>query len=785
MDRFHGMILRQPAHNRWQDALPTGNGRFGVMVYGNIFDENILLNREDLWLREDPPELPDIAEGLGEMRQLLSDGKYLAAQDFIGNRLAKAGYHAKIDCHHPLGDLLVTQHIPGIFAHYRRRLDFATGEIAVTWEDKGRPFSRRLFVSRTDDVVALTIDGPAGLIDCDLRLDGHDRADTVGNVPIDYKAGVAGDYLTLIGTYARGGQFGAVARVIHVGGGMEQTKKAYGNQDILRITSADQALVLIKLFAGEPAESVIERLRAELAELPKDYDVLLARHASAHGEMVGRVQLSLRGGREDQTNDRLLEDAYEGDVPTALIERMFEYGRFLLICSSAPGGLPANLQGVWNGSYSPPWSSDFHNDENIQMNYWQALPGNLPETTLPYFDYYESFLGDYRLNASRIYGCRGIFIPIAQSTHGLMTSMPYGNWTAGAGWIAQLFWDYWLFTGDKHFLRNRAVPFLKEAVLFYENFLFEGDDGTLVFSPSMSPENTPSIPDCGMVAINATMDVAIAREVLGNLCEACELLGIEADGVARWRDMLAKMPAYEANEDGAIREWLWPGLKDNYHHRHQSHIYPLFPGLEVTEESDPAMYEACRVAVEKRLVIGLTSQTGWSLAHMANIYARLGEGDRALECLEILTRSCVACNLLTYHNDWRKQGLTLHFGEVYPPFQIDANFGLTAAVIEMLLFSKPGLIKLLPALPSKWPTGQVSGLLARGGVRVDMQWDMKAGTLRAELTARETQTVTVKFPFAPAKIDCDGGKVSPSSFGRAYRQTTLPARGSAIVHAHQ
>ncbi|MHC4562116.1 MAG: glycosyl hydrolase family 95 catalytic domain-containing protein, partial [Planctomycetota bacterium] len=680
-----------------------------------------------------------------------------------------------IDPYHPLGDLVLTQNTNGVFKHYRRGLDFTTGEVTVRWDADGGSFCRKLFVSRADDVVVLRIDGPAGLINCDLRLEERDKADSPREIPITYVAGADGDYLTLEATYDRGGQFGAVARVIGRGGSCGQdTREIFGN-DIVRVADADGALVLVKMFANEPAGPAIARLKAELAELPDDYEALLARHLVTHGEIFGRVSLALGPEKEHDCNEDLLAEAYEGEVPTALIERMFEYGRFLLMCSSAPGGLPANLQGVWNGSYSPPWSSDFHNDENIQMNYWQALPGNMPEATLPYFDYYESFLTDYRLNASRVYGCRGIFIPIAQSTHGQMTSMPYGNWTAGAGWIAQLFWDYWLFTGDRTFLADRVVPFLKETAEFYEDFLFEGPDGKLVFSPSMSPENTPSIPNCGMVSINATMDVAIAREVLASLCEACELLGTDADGVARWRDMLEKMPEYEANEDGAICEWLHPDLKDNYHHRHQSHIYPLFPGLEVTEESDPAMYEACRVAVEKRLVIGLTSQTGWSLSHMANIYARLGEGDRALECLEILTRSCTACNLLTYHNDWRKQGLTLHWGESFPPFQIDANFGLTAAIIEMLLFSKLGLLKLLPAVPAKWPTGQINGLVARGDITVDLQWDFPAGTVRAELTARQAQTITVKLPFAPTTITCDGGEVTATDLGDTYRTLSLPA----------
>jgi alpha-L-fucosidase 2 len=280
------------------------------------------------------------------------------------------------------------------------------------------------------------------------------------------------------------------------------------------------------------------------------------------------------------------------------------------------------------------------------------------------------------------------------------------------------------------------------------------------------------VPHTGLATVNATMDVAIAREVLSNLCQACEVLGIKARDASRGRSMLEALPAYEANADGAMREWLWPGLEDNYHHRHQSHIYPLFPGIEVTAESAPAIYEACRVAVEKRLVVGLTSQSGWSLAHMANIYARLGEGERALECLELLTRAATGPNLFTYHNDWRGQGLTLHSPN--PPFQIDANFGLTAAVLEMLVYSKPGLIKLLPALPGAWERGAARGIACRGGVTVDLAWDQGTRQVRATLTARITGQVTIKFPAPVAALETDA-TVSESPHGAAYRVVDLPA----------
>jgi len=240
--------------------------------------------------------------------------------------------------------------------------------------------------------------------------------------------------------------------------------------------------------------------------------------------------------------------------------------------------------------------------------------------------------------------------------------------------------------------------------------------------------------------------------------------------------MLDKMPAYEVNGDGAFREWLYPGLKDNYHHRHLSHIYPLFPGFEINRENNPDLFEAIRVAVKKRLIIGLCDQTGWSLAHQANIYARLESGDEALECLELLCQVCVGPNLFTYHNDYRSMGITLYWGHgSKPPFQIDANFGFTAAVLEMLFSSAPGLVKLLPALPKDWTSGRLMNVLCRGGITLSVQWNQKTGSLWASLTSAATQEITLKLPWKFGKIHAPECILSPSTLGAQYRTVLLEA----------
>lgn len=776
-NRFR-MISCQPAI-RWQDALPTGNGQIGAMDYGHIRNNRILLNHDSNWHRLGTPKLADISERLPELRSMLAKGQYQEANDFLQNAMTEAGGKLERPApYQPQCDLALFTQTKGAFSDYSREVDFTSGVVTVAWTDEEIRFERSLFVSRVDDVVVMRITAnQPEQVTGHIAVMYHGEGQSVGmesvdELPATFSKWREDGWLGINGQYKNGDEFGAIARIV-VNGGSSETK-----DNRVSFQNADSLLLLVKLFANEKASIANSRQKVELTELSTDYDILLKRHSEKHRELFCRMSLDLDAGDErNKSNEQLLLEAYNGEVSKALIERMFFYGRYLLICSSSPESLPANLQGVWNGDYQPPWSSDYHNDENIQMNYWQALPGNIPEVTLPYFKYFESHVPQYQQNAMKLYGCRGIFVPIAQSTHGFPHPGVWLNWTAGAGWLAQLFYDYWLFTGDREFLEKRTVPFLREVALFYEDFLFEGENGQLVFSPSLSPENVPSTEGASMTCINATMDVAVAREVLNNLCQACELLEINSADVIRWREMLEKLPDYEINEDGAIREWLWPGLNDNYRHRHQSHIYPLFPGIEVTEESKPELFCACRTAVEKRLIIGLSSQTGWSLVHMANIYARLGDGERAVECLNLLTRSCVGTNLLTYHNDWRGQGLTLGGGPGHiPPFQIDANFGLSAAILEMLVFSAPGMIKLLPALPKCWKKGRAEGIACRGGVIVDLQWDMDTKNLRATLRAKEDLQLTLKLPENPTEIDSEPAiKITESPIGKSYQVISLPA----------
>ncbi len=789
---------------RWEDALPLGNGSLGALVYGGICSETVVVNEETMWVEADKPAVPDVSDSLADIRELLRNEKWTEASGVMAQRMADRGYEPpRTDPYHPICDLRIVSKPDARFADYRRELDFATGLATVSWTAGDARYRRECFVSRADNVICLRYTCTAPRIDCAVGLQPRDvteqnsafmapRVD-VESLPYSFDCQVDPSGLSVTGTYKRRrAEFGAYARIVLPGKGtvapLESIFSSQHRDSLtsgLRIEGADAICVFIKVYGPRLDETTLAGTRDSLEAMTETYDALLARHVALHRAGYGTVALDLGATDANEANEPLLLGSYNGDVSTALVEKLFNYGRYLLFTSSRPGGWPANLQGLWNGDYTPAWSSDYHNDENIQMNYWPALPGNLPGALHAYIDFYEEAVPDCQRNARLLYGCRGVLAPIAQDTKG-RAAPPGGDWaswTAGAGWLAQPFFDYWLFTRDDEFLAARAIPFLEQVALFYEDFLIE-EDGRLVFSPSLSPENRPESADGehidAFATINAAMDVGVAREVLTNLCEGCRHLGIKADRLATWEQMIAKLPEYEINRDGAMAEWLHPSLYDHYAHRHLSHIYPLFPGFEITSETHPDLFEACRVAVEKRRVTGQDAQSGWSLAHLANIYARLNEGDAALGCLETLIRSSVGDNLFTYHNDWRHMGLTLFWNFKDRLFQIDANFGMTAAVLEMLVYSNREIIGILPALPAKWPTGSVRGVLCRSGAEVAIEWNMPERRVEVELTAKHSREFTLRLPSEILDATCPAGPAPAASpLGANCRRVTLNEGESA------
>ncbi len=800
-DYNRGLTMITPSE-QWREALPSGNGMIGALVYGSISEESVLFNHNQLWYGGNIDEVPDMSAELPVVRKLMLEGKYFEANDYYRNKFREKGFAGKNAVYHPAFDLLIRTETEHLFQDYSRTLDFESGEVAVNWRDGDTRYLRKLFVSIPDDLSVMSITADkANAISGSVTLDIHDLKDALAQDGSYYDPGlghktiVDGDFIEFRGDGSDGGEFGGVLRVVvkgAVGTGStnENLRGQRGrNAESISYKNADEVLLIVGFYANEPGDVAIPRLKNELARIEGGYGDLFARHKPLHHKKFNSMGISLKqAGNRDSSNEHLLLDAYQGEASPELIEKLFDYGRYLLISSSREGGQPANLQGIWNGDYRPPWSSLYGINENLQITYWQAIPGNMKESIMAFFDYFDAHLDEFRYNAKQLWGCDGIYIPPFMSPEsGIMrhTASHVVNWTDAAGWLASYYYDYYLVTGNEEFLRNRAIPFMKEVALFYEDFIVKDENGKNMFFPSQSPENQP--PDMikrdpitgresGVkVQINSTIAVAISKEVMTNLVEACELLGVEQAGVKRWKQVLAAMPEYQVNEDGAMREWLHPDFKDNYHHRHISHIYPVFPGHEVTAESNPEIYEACRVAIEKRLTVGLGSQTGWSLAHNANIYARMGDGDGALDTLNILARCCLGQNFFTYHNDWRKMGATLDFtwGRT-APFQMDANFGISAAVIEMLCGSSSDVLKILPALPIGWDAGTFHGVLTRVGARTSVNWDMEKKMLEVSLVAERDSSFDLKFPGEVAELRCSQPKlIKASRYGKNYRAVVL------------
>ncbi|MEP2776453.1 MAG: glycoside hydrolase family 95 protein [Luteolibacter sp.] len=788
-DYRRGMTLVTPAEG-WREALPSGNGKIGALVYGSISSERVLFNHNELWYGGKIPVLPDLSAELPVVRGLLDEGKYLEANGHYPSKMKAAGFDGKNAVYHPAFDMLVSTETELMFEDYSRTLDFESGEAKVKWRDGDTHFTRSLFVSIPDDVSVMSIRADkAGSVSGAVTLDIHDLMDALAqngstmDPGFTYQTTASDGFVEFRADGSDGGEFGGVVRV-YVDGG----ESALEGESI-SFSSADEVTLVVGFYANEPGDVAVPRLKKQLGELGGDYDALLTKHDALHRERFNSMGLTLNtGGKRDTPNEVLLLEAYQGKPSNELLEKLFDYGRYLLISSSRAGGYPANLQGIWNGDYAPPWSSLYGNNENLQMSYWQGLPGNLEESMMAFYDYFDAHLDEFRTNAKQLYGCRGIFIPPFMSPDsGIMrhTAPHVVYWTDAAGWLATFYNDYYLFTGDREFLEKRAIPFMEEVALFYEDFIVKDAEGKNMFYPSQSPENEPADkvvidPKTGRkthikVQINSTITVAIAKEVLTNLIRSCELLDIKPDDVARWKALLADMPEYEINEDGALKEWLHPDFKDNYEHRHQSHIYPLFPGFEIREETEPELYKAARVAIEKRLRIGLKSQTGWSLAHMANVWARLGESEKAMETLGILARVSVGKNFFTYHNDWRKMGVTMDFGwGRTAPFQMDANFGIPAAIIEMLCGSEADMLRLFPALPEEWAQGEFHDMLTRAGVRISAKWDMAAKKIELDLVAERDTEFDIKFPGELSKLECsEADRLGESGHGPSYRSLKM------------
>lgn len=735
----------------WREGYFSGNGHVGINVFGGALNEKILINSAELKWQGKISVMPDVGSKIKEIRKLVEEGNLQEAQNFLPRVFSQKNFHPQTFYPLPLAQLNIRANTDKSPKEYTRVLNTSNGEISVSYLDGNTKMMRNAFVSRADGFVVCELKKTGQrLINADLFFSLPDKINArtpvgVSMLPDGVQTKAEGNFLYFSARSDDGTEFGVVAKVTYYGGTMVAI------EDRLKISGANSVLLILRPFANSFKEKEFSTIKASLSANKSTYDKLLKAHQCIHQKEMEGVSIEIEPSQPNDTVENLLLDAkIKGTFSPLLAKKMWNYGRYLLYSGTSSEGkifLPA---GLFNGNYK-----SLHNTADFsgktESCYHSVFVGGMEKLLEPLFVFAEQNVGDMRDNALRLFGARGIFLPslTAGSTGRVGSVDPSVLYFTGcAGYLAGLFFDYYLFTSDVKFLKNRALPFMREVALFYEDFFKLNQDGFYDSNPSCSPlsANVGDLQRC-CIGKNSAVDYSVATQLLRNLIRGAEICGAYKNEISKWQDMLAKIPDLTTDSEGALQDYA--NRDSNFTTAGANTLYSAFASREVNFLSDEEIQKKYLTTARTKHSASGNNQTSMTLIDLARVFIRLGQKQYAMDCLANVVNNCSYSNLSLSYADWRGNGIA---GEdTWSPMQLSSNVAFTTAIQEMLLYSGEGVLYPLPCLPNEWRNLSVENMQAVGNLSVSFDLSSK-GVFNLSIKAKKGATFDLYLPNNVKKL---------------------------------
>ena len=735
----------------WREGLYLGNGKMGANVYGGAREEKILFCDASLAWRGRTTVVPDISDKIDETRKRIEEGDFMGAQSVMPTALLQKNFRPQTEVPLPICQLNMKFVSSQETRDYERSLDMENGEVTVSYSVDDTQYKRSVFVSRADNLLACRITKHgAGSISVKLNL-SLDDVNTGANVA-NFKSpdGVETRYDRQFMTFAarnpdNGTDYGVVAKVYALGGSI---RPEHGYVEISR---AQSILILVKIFANASREREFAALKEQLTLIKDGYEKLFKAHAAIHSKLYGGASVTLADSQK--SIEQMLLEVETGTLSPRLTEQLYKFGRYLTIAGTPDeGSALISPVGLWNGSYIPSRAFISASGE-LQMSYMHTLQGNLAFNVEQSFDYFWNKMDDYRNNAQRIFGCRGIVVPVvaAPNTGRLGSTDVFAVHFSGcAAYVANLYYKYAQITQNTKFLKNKLIPFMKEVALFYTDFMKFTDNG-LEVSPSALPlrvNDVNNFTDRPVIAKNSVLDYELMKDLLTNLIEACNTLGVKGS-VNAWQKLIDAIPDKQISSDGSFKEFINSIISVDYTGVSNGTLYPAYLGESVSWQTDPEIVEQYLTTAEKKRT-DAAAQNSYNMTALGAVHARLADGNGANLCLTNAVRGCVMNNLVFVDKDWRDMGVCGSGHEA--PVQLNVNMAFTHVVQQMLMYSHADVIRIFPALPDSWTNVKFSGFVAENNVVVYASQDYEKGKFTVKLESKKDVRIHLYLPSYIKKL---------------------------------